>query len=102
MYQDHGIFPKCWTFVGWFKVRVELQGAIVKPFLTHRAKALAARPDPSKSSYKDIKEALLREYKISALIDGYVEARKVTELADLRNVLVSDRLKAALKPAVLR
>jgi len=112
-----------------FKVPVELQGAIVKPFLTDRAKALVARLDPSKSSYKDIKEALLREYKISApmyrekfnelvknddqtyvmyvsslmsLIDGYVEARKITELADLRNVLVSDRLKAALKPAVLR
>ena len=112
-----------------FKVPVELQAAIVKPFLTERAKALVAKLDPSKSSYRDIKETLLREYEISApmyrekfnelvkyddqaycmyvsslitLIDGYIEARKVTQLDDLRNLLVSDRLKIALKPAVLR
>ena len=48
-----------------FKVPVELQAAIVKPFLTERAKALVAKLDPSKSTYKDIKEALLREYMIS-------------------------------------
>ena len=112
-----------------FKVPVELRAAIVKPFLTERAKALVAKLDPAKSSYKDVKEALLREYKISApmyrekfnelvksddqtyvmyasslmsLVDGYVEARKVTELNDFRDLLVSDRIKVALKPAVLR
>ena len=41
---------------------------IVKPFLTERAKALVAKLDPSKSTYKDIKEALLREYMISVLM----------------------------------
>ena len=112
-----------------FKVPVELQAAIVKPFLTERAKALVAKLDPSKSSYKDIKEAILREYKVSApmyrekfndlvksddqtyvmyasslmsLIDGYIEARKVTEFDDFRDLLVSDRLKVALKPTVLK
>ena len=38
-----------------FKVPVELQAAIVKPFLTERAKALVAKLDPSKSLYKDIR-----------------------------------------------
>jgi len=37
-----------------------------------------------------------------SLIDGYIEARKVNQLDELRNLLVSDRLKIALKPAVLR
>ena len=106
-----------------------MQAAIVRPFLTDHAKALVAKLDPSKSSYKDVKEALLREYKISApmyrdkfnelvkkddqtyvmyvssllsLIDGYVEACKVTTLDELRNLLVADRLKVALKPDILK
>jgi len=33
--------------------------------LTDRAKALVAKLDPAKSHYKDIKEALLREYKLN-------------------------------------
>jgi len=37
-----------------------------------------------------------------SLIDGYIEARKVNQLDELRNLLVSDRLKIALKRAVLR
>jgi len=41
-----------------FKVPVKLQGAIVKPFLTGHSKALVAKCDPSKSSYRDIKAAL--------------------------------------------
>ena len=36
-----------------------------------------------------------------SLIDGYIEARKVTEFDDFRDLLVSDRLKVALKPTVL-
>jgi len=28
-----------------------------------------------------------------ALLDGYTEARKITELKDLKNLLVADRLK---------
>jgi len=37
----------------------------VKPFLTEVTKTVVENLDPSKSSYKDIKEALLREYKMS-------------------------------------
>ena len=39
---------------------------------------------------------------LMSLIDGYIEARKVTEFDDFRDLLVSDRLKVALKPTVFQ
>jgi len=37
-----------------------------------------------------------------ALLGGYIEARKVTNLDDLRNLLVADRLKSTFYPTLLR
>ena len=113
-----------------FKVPVDLQSALLRPFLTDRSKALIAKLSPEKSSrYRDIKDAILKEYKISApmyrdkfnelnktdeqtyvmyvsslfsLVSGYTEARKVTSLDEMKDLLVSDRLKTTLKPSILR
>jgi len=113
-----------------FKVPDDLQAAVIRPFLTNRSKMLIARLDPSKSSvYKEIKTAVLREYKVSApmyrdkfnnlgksddqtfvmyvsslfsLINGYLESRKVTNLSQLKDLLVSDRVKATLKPHIFK
>ena len=113
-----------------FKVPKELQAAIVRPFLTERAKTLIAKLDPDKASkYEEVRNAVLKEYKISAtmyrdkfneiaktddqtfimvtsnlfaLLDGYIEARKIADLDDLRNLLVADRLKTTFSPTLLR
>ena len=112
-----------------FKVPVELRGTLIRPFLTERAKTLVAKMEPSQATYSKIKEMLLREYKVSAplyrerfneiekkddetyvmfssslsiLIDGYIEARRVTRLNELRDLIISDRIKMSLKPAILR
>jgi len=37
-----------------------------------------------------------------ALLDGYTEARKITDLNDLKNLLVADRLKTTFSPVLLR
>jgi len=37
-----------------------------------------------------------------ALLDGYTEASKITELKDLKNLLVADRLKTTFNPTSLR
>ena len=107
-----------------------VQAALIRPFLTDRSKMLIAKLDPSKSSvYKEIKAAILREYKVSApmyrdkfnelvkaddqtyvmyvsslfsLINGYMESRKVTKFSELKVLLVSDRVKATLKPHILK
>jgi len=107
-----------------FKVPKDLQAAIVRPFLTERAKTLIAKFNPEKvSRYEEVRNAILKQYKISAtlyrdkfnditksddqtfimmtsnlfaLLNSYVEARKATNLDDLRNLLVADRLKTTL------
>ena len=113
-----------------FKVPKELQAAIIRPFLTERAKTLIAKLDPEKASkYEEVKNAILKEYKISAimyrdkfnevaksddqtyimmtsnlfaLLDGYTEARKIADFDDLKNLLVADRLKTTFNPTLLR
>jgi len=110
-----------------FKVPKDLQAAIVRPFLTERAKTLIAKLDPEKvSRYEEVRNAILKEYKISAtmyrdkfnditksdaqtfimmtsnlfaLLDCYIEARKATNLDDLRNLLVAD---STFTPTLLR
>ena len=113
-----------------FKVPQELQAALIRPFLTDRSKALISRLDPVKALvYKEVKEAVLKEYKVSApmyrdkfnelskkddqtyvmyasslfsLINGYIESRNVKDLKGLISLLVSDRMKASLRPGILR
>jgi len=108
----------------------DLQAALIRPFLTDRSKTLIAKLDPAKSRvYKEIKTAILRDYKVSSpmyrdkfndlvkpddhtyvmytstlfsLITGYLESRKVTDFDNLKNLLVSDRIKATLKLHILK
>ena len=38
---------------------------------------------------------------LTSLLNGYLESRKVSTLEDLNYLLISDRVKASLKPSIL-
>ena len=52
-----------------YKVPSDLQSTIVRPFLSDRSKNLVAKMDPEMSRvYKEVKELILKEYKVSSTV----------------------------------
>ena len=112
------------------EVPAELQGILIRPFLNDRSKTLVARLDDKQAaSYDEIKTLILREYKLSpatyrekfntlrkqdgetyvmftsrlrALLDFYLESRKVKTFEQVCELLLADRVKNTLGENVLK
>ena len=112
------------------EVPAGLQGILIRPFLNDRSKTLVARLDDKQAaSYDEIKAMILREYKLSpatyrekfntlrkqdgetyvmftsrlrALLDSYLESRKVGTFDQVCELLLADRVKNTLGENVLK
>ena len=108
-----------------FEVPDELKAHLLRPYLNDKAKILVSRMDPEKSnSYEEVKAMLLREFQLSpalyqekfntetrksdktcllysarlvAILDAYLESRKIDKSFEkLTDLLVADRIKSTL------
>ena len=112
------------------KVPAELQSVLIRPYLSERAKSLLARCDPVRmADYGAIKHFLLQEMRLApstyidkfksivqdknetyvsfgtrllALFQYYVESRHVCDYERLVDLVVYDRVKSTLSPALSR
>ena len=112
-----------------YGVEEDLWNKIVFPLLSSKAKAAIGRlPLSELESYESVKNHLLREFKqtplffktrfdnatkmadethvvlagrLRSMLDYYVRSRNVSNLSELMDLLVSDRLKACLSSDVL-
>jgi len=112
------------------EVPADLKGVLIRPFLNERSKALVARLDDSEAAnYDEIKSLILQENKITPAtyrdkfnlerkeesetymmftsrlrtwLTSYTESRGVTNLQDLQELLLCDRVKTVLNPETLK
>jgi hypothetical protein len=113
-----------------FKIEDQFQVHLLKPHFTEVAAALVARLDPTiASDFKQVKDAILHEFKLSpsellhrfstivknrdetfvlysnrlkSLLLYYLESRKCSDYQTLIDLLVCDRIKQTLSESVLR
>jgi hypothetical protein len=111
------------------KVPDDLRVSLMKPYLNERARTLANRVEASHSAdYKYVKEFLLNEFRLvpqqllelfntsvrqsqetfkahitrlSMLLDYYLNSRKVTTIEELKQLLVTDRVKNVLSECMV-
>ncbi len=113
-----------------FNVPDDLQASLLRPYLNDRARILVGRLDQDQAQkYGEVKSMLLKEFKLTpatylerfnsllkqhdetylmfvarltALLRYYIDSRQVTELAELLELLVCDRVKSTLPDGCLK
>ena len=111
-------------------VPADLQSALVRPHLNERARNLVTKLSPEVAGdYGKLRDAILAEYKLSpntyldrfnsltcssdettvmfaskleTLFNYYLEARKVNDFPDLRDLVICDRIKSTLSEPCLQ
>jgi len=113
-----------------FDVPVNLQAALVQPYLNDKARSVVSRMDPDLcNDYKAVREVILKEHKLTpcaylelfnkltrapgettvmfcarlkSLLSMYVESRKVVSFDGLMSLVICDRIKSTLSENCLR
>ena len=113
-----------------YKVPIDLQAALLQPYLNAKARSVVARMDPSLyHDYEAVRNVILKEHELSprsyldffntlsrssgetcvmycaklkSLLTMYVESRKVKDFDALLSLIVCDRVKSVLNEGCLR